>query len=96
MLKPFDPNELGVLIDKIIQHQQNPRKPLPEGAIQGPPAVQKHDRPVEPMQKVFSLICDVGPTESTVLINGETGTGKGWPPRRSTATAAAATARTSW
>jgi transcriptional regulator with PAS, ATPase and Fis domain len=31
----------------------------------------------EAMQKVFDLICDVGPTDSTVLIRGETGTGKG-------------------
>jgi transcriptional regulator with PAS, ATPase and Fis domain len=29
------------------------------------------------MQKVFELICDVAPTDSTVLIQGETGTGKG-------------------
>jgi DNA-binding NtrC family response regulator len=29
------------------------------------------------MQKVFDLICDVAPTDSTILITGETGTGKG-------------------
>ena len=78
MLKPFDPNELGVLIDKIIQHQQQTRENLYLRE-------QYKDRlrfenmigQSEPMQKVFSLICDVGPTESTVLITGETGTGKG-------------------
>jgi transcriptional regulator with PAS, ATPase and Fis domain len=31
----------------------------------------------KPMQEVFDLICDVAPMESTVLITGETGTGKG-------------------
>ena len=28
MLKPFDPNELGVLIDKIIRHQEQEREML--------------------------------------------------------------------
>jgi DNA-binding NtrC family response regulator len=31
----------------------------------------------KPMQEIFDLICDVAPMESTVLITGETGTGKG-------------------
>ena len=31
----------------------------------------------KPMQDVFDLICDVAPMDSTVLITGETGTGKG-------------------
>jgi DNA-binding NtrC family response regulator len=78
MLKPFDPNELGVLIEKIVQHQEQARENLYLRE-------QHKDRlrfenmigQSEPMQKVFSLICDVGPTESTVLISGETGTGKG-------------------
>ena len=30
-----------------------------------------------PIQKIFNLIRDVAPTDSTVLISGETGTGKG-------------------
>ena len=78
LLKPFDPNELGVLIDKIIQHQQQARENLY--------LKQQHkDRTrfesmigqSEPMQKVYDMICDVAPTNATVLINGETGTGKG-------------------
>ena len=78
LLKPFDPNELGVLIDKIIDHQQQARENLY--------LRQQHkDRTrfesmigqSEPMQTVFDMICDVAPTNATVLITGETGTGKG-------------------
>ena len=36
LLKPFDPNELGVLIEKITEHQATgPGKPLSQGAAQG-------------------------------------------------------------
>jgi len=78
MLKPFDPNELGVLIDKIIQHQQQTRENLYlREQFKDRLRFENMIGQSEPMQKVFSLICDVGPTESTVLINGETGTGKG-------------------
>mgnify|MGYP000665199293 CR=1 FL=1 len=31
----------------------------------------------KPMQEIFDLICDLAPMDSTVLITGETGTGKG-------------------
>jgi DNA-binding NtrC family response regulator len=78
MLKPFDPNELGVLIDKIIQHQQQNRENLYlREQFKDRLRFENMIGQSEPMQKVFSLICDVGPTESTVLISGETGTGKG-------------------
>ncbi len=78
LLKPFDPNELGILIHKIIQHQAQSRENLFlredykersrfESMIGQSPA----------MQTVFNLIQDVAPVDSTVLITGETGTGKG-------------------
>jgi len=78
LLKPFDPNELGVLIEKIVRHQQQTRENLFL-------KTQHKDRTrfesiigqSEPMQKIFDLICDVAPTMATVLITGETGTGKG-------------------
>jgi DNA-binding NtrC family response regulator len=78
MLKPFDPNELGVLIEKIVQHQQQARENLYlREQFKDRLRFENMIGQSEPMQKVFSLICDVGPTESTVLITGETGTGKG-------------------
>ena len=78
LLKPFDPEELGVLINKIIQHQSQARENLYL-------RTQHKDRTrfesmigqSGPMQSVFDLVQDVAPVDSTVLITGETGTGKG-------------------
>jgi len=78
MLKPFDPDELMVLIEKIRKHQAERRETQflreqykertrfenmigQSGALQG----------------IFDLIERIAPTDSTILIKGETGTGKG-------------------
>ncbi len=78
LLKPFDPNELGIIIEKIqanqaqqrenqyLKSQQQERTRF-ESLIGQSPA----------MQQIFDLLCSVGPQETTVLITGETGTGKG-------------------
>lgn len=78
LLKPFDPNALGVLIDKITEHQAQAREILYHRE-------QYKDRTrfesmlgqSKPMQEIFDLIQDIAPTGSTVMITGETGTGKG-------------------
>ena len=78
LLKPFDPNALGVLIDKITEHQAQAREILYHRE-------QYKDRTrfesmvgqSKSMQEIFDLIQDVAPTNSTVMITGETGTGKG-------------------
>jgi len=78
LLKPFDPDALGVLIDKIVEHQAQTRETLFLRE-------QHKDRTrfesmigqSGAMQEVFDLIGDVAPTDSTILIFGETGTGKG-------------------
>ena len=78
MLKPFDPTELGVLIDKIIKHQDQEREMLfLREEHKERTRFESMIGQSKPMQEVFDLICDVAPMESTVLITGETGTGKG-------------------
>ncbi|MFO7709169.1 MAG: sigma-54 dependent transcriptional regulator [Desulfobacterales bacterium] len=78
LLKPFDPNELGVLIGKIIRHQQQSRENLYlREQHKERTRFENMIGQSEPMQRVFDLICDVAATDSTVLITGETGTGKG-------------------
>ncbi len=78
LLKPFDPNELGVIIEKILESQARQKE------IQYLKDQHKERTQFESMigqsaamRKIFDLIADAAPMESTVLITGETGTGKG-------------------
>jgi len=78
MLKPFDPNELGVLIEKIVQHQEQARENIYlKEQYKDRTRFESMIGQSKPMQEIFDLICDVAPMDSTVLITGETGTGKG-------------------
>jgi DNA-binding NtrC family response regulator len=78
MLKPFDPNELGVLIEKIIQHQEQARENVYlREQYKERTRFESMIGQSKPMQEIFDLICDVAPMDSTVLITGQTGTGKG-------------------
>jgi DNA-binding NtrC family response regulator len=78
MLKPFDPNELGVLIEKIIRHQDQTREmQFLREEVKERTRFESMIGQSKPMQEIFNLICDVAPMESTVLITGQTGTGKG-------------------
>jgi DNA-binding NtrC family response regulator len=78
LLKPFDPNELGVLIEKILEHQAQARENLfLKEQYKDRTRFESMIGQSRPMQALFDLIEDVAPTGSTVLITGETGTGKG-------------------
>jgi DNA-binding NtrC family response regulator len=78
MLKPFDPTELGVLIEKIIQHQEQTRENIYlKEQYKERTRFESMIGQSRPMQEIFDLIRDVAPMDSTVLITGETGTGKG-------------------
>jgi len=78
LLKPFDPNELGMLIEKIIQHQAQEREHLfLKEQYRERTRFENMIGQALPMQRVFDFVQDVAPTDATVLITGETGTGKG-------------------
>jgi len=78
LLKPFDPEELGILIDKIIRHQQQAKENLYlKETVKQRTRFESMIGQSPSMQRVFELIQDVAPTDATVLITGETGTGKG-------------------
>jgi len=78
LLKPFDPDELMVLIEKIRKHQAERRETqfLREQYKERTRFENMIGQSIA-LQGVFDLIESVAPTDSTVLINGETGTGKG-------------------
>ncbi len=78
LLKPFDPNELGVIIENIIKHQAQARENLfLKEEVKDRSRFESMIGQSKPMQEIFDLIQDVAPMDSTVLITGETGTGKG-------------------
>lgn len=78
LLKPFDPNELGVLIEKILDSQAQARENLYlKEQYKERSRFESMIGQSRAMQQVFDLIVDVAPTNATVLITGETGTGKG-------------------
>ena len=77
LVKPFDPDEIEMQIKKVIERKELVlenillRQKLAE-KLKYDEIIGKSDA----MQEVFELISRVAPTDSTVLITGETGTGK--------------------
>lgn len=78
LLKPFDPNELGVLIEKIMEERAKTLENLYlRDRYRERTRFESMIGQSPEMQEVFNLIEDIAPIDSTVLITGETGTGKG-------------------
>ncbi|WP_319521365.1 sigma-54 dependent transcriptional regulator [uncultured Desulfosarcina sp.] len=78
LLKPFDPEEIGVLIEKIISQQAQEKENLYlREEVKARTRFESMIGQSAAMQQVFDLIRDIAPTDSTILITGETGTGKG-------------------
>ena len=78
LLKPFEPDELGMLVEKIIRHQAQARENLfLKEQHRERTRFESMIGQSQSMHKIFALIKDVAPMNSTVLITGETGTGKG-------------------
>jgi DNA-binding NtrC family response regulator len=78
LLKPFDPGELSLLIEKIIDSQAQASENLYlRETVKEKTRFESMIGQSGPMQTIFSLIADIAPADSTALITGETGTGKG-------------------
>ncbi len=78
LLKPFDPDELGVMIQKLLEHRKKVKEhAFLKDAFEEQTRFESMIGQSSAMQEIFKLIQDVAGTESTVLITGETGSGKG-------------------
>lgn len=78
LLKPFDPDELGVIIQKAVDHRAKIKENLfLKEEYEQKTRFESMIGQSRPMQEIFNLIEDIKQTDSTVLITGETGTGKG-------------------
>jgi DNA-binding NtrC family response regulator len=77
LTKPLDFEELLVVVDHVLEHQQLARE-----ARQLRQRVRDRVAPdnivgtAPPMQRVFQVVDQVAPSKATVLITGESGTGK--------------------
>ncbi len=77
LLKPFEPDELGILIEKIIEHQAQVRENIfLKQQYEDRTRFESMIGQSRAMQEVFDLIGDIAPVGSTILITGDTGTGK--------------------
>ena len=78
LLKPFDPNELGILIEKVIEKKARDSENLYlREEHKERTRFESMIGQSRAMQEIFDMIEDVSPMNSTVLITGDTGTGKG-------------------
>jgi len=78
LLKPFDPEEAGIIIEKILERQACARERLfLKEQVKELVRFESMIGQSGAMLKVFETIADVAATNSTILITGETGTGKG-------------------
>jgi two-component system, NtrC family, response regulator AtoC len=77
IVKPLDVEELTLMLQKIVEHQQL----ITENILLRKQVSERYSfediiGKSEPMQRVFEMISTVADTSATVLITGETGTGK--------------------
>ncbi len=75
--KPFDPERILMVVRKIVQHQQVVRENIRlKGQLQGFFDIRQIVGESKPMREIIELVRTVAPTPSSVLIEGQSGTGK--------------------
>lgn len=78
LLKPFDPDELGVLIKRLLDHRARKKENIfLKQEYEQRSRFESMIGQSRPMQEIFNLIQDIRDSDATVLITGETGSGKG-------------------
>ncbi len=78
VLKPFDPDELGVLIKRLIDHRARIKEnTFLKEEYEERTRFESMIGQSTAMQKIFRMIDDIKDVDSPVLITGETGSGKG-------------------
>ena len=78
LLKPFDPDELGLMIKKLVEHRaQKQENIFLKEEYETRTRFESMIGQSKAMQDIFKLIADIKDVPSSVLITGETGTGKG-------------------
>ena len=78
LLKPFDPEAIEVLIERLMAEQSRKRENLfLREEYKERTRFESMIGQSRIMHEIFDLINDIRDSESTVLITGETGTGKG-------------------
>lgn len=77
LLKPFDLEELSLTLEKLVQMQTLAMENIVlKDRVAKVTRFEELIGQSEPMLKLYELILDVAQTDATVLITGETGTGK--------------------
>lgn len=76
LLKPIRPDELCGRLQEILAHQAYPQNAYSSKAYRSGDQFESMIAQSVSMQRVFQMIQDVAPMDTTILVTGETGTGK--------------------
>jgi len=78
LVKPFDPERLGLMLTKLMEHKKllEETQYLRGEVTKFRAATDKIIGKSQPMLELFDVIKDVAASDSSILIVGETGTGK--------------------
>ena len=81
--KPFDHEEMLATVASILQRSASPRETDEETEAESQPSQNTITGNSAPMLELFKRLSKVAKTQATVLIQGESGTGKNSPPGQS-------------